>query len=128
MGNLIVGYLMEIVYANNKTEHVCTDFSAALRFFGGNKPLAVSLMARINAIESADVIKDIILSPPFHFHKLIGGITNYFAIDVKTRRDKWRIILTPLNEDKEEYIPCTIDKISSYVKIIEIKEVSAHYE
>lgn len=100
----------------------------ALKLFGGDKNLALSLLSRINAIENADVIKDIIMTPQFHFHKLQRNYEGYFAIDVKTRRDKWRIILCPLNENEEKYQQCHIDELADNVKIIEIREVSAHYE
>ncbi len=51
-----------------------------------------------------------------------------FAIDVKTRKDKWRIILQPLDDNEEIFDPCHIDEIASTVRIVEIREVSAHYE
>lgn len=51
-----------------------------------------------------------------------------FAVDVKTKREKWRIILCPLDQDGNEYEPCNIDEISEIVKIVEIEEVSPHYE
>lgn len=92
------------------------------------KRLATSLLARITAIEQADVIKDIIVMPTFRFHKLNGKLEGFFAIDVKTRRDKWRIILQPLNEEENVFDPCNIDEIAAVVKIVEIREVSAHYE
>lgn len=41
---------------------------------------------------------------------------------------KWRIILQPLDEDEKEYDPLNIDEIAGIVKIVEIREVSAHYE
>ena len=67
-----------------------------------------------------------------HFHKLEnkGGrdLEGYFAIDVKSRRDQWRIILEPLDENKKPYVPCNIDEISQNVRIVEIMEVSKHYE
>ena len=85
-------------------------------------------MSRINAIEQANVIKDIILMPTFRFHQLKGKRKVYFAIDVKTIRDKWRIILQPLNDDEMIFDPCNIDEIATIVKIVEISEVSAHYE
>lgn len=47
---------MKIVYANKKTERQCTDLREATKLFGGNKALALSLLARINALEQADVI------------------------------------------------------------------------
>ena len=94
--------------------------------------LANSLIARINALKQADTIKDIIVQPPFHFHKLENknrrDLEGYFAIDVKSRREAWRIILEPLDENKESFHPCNIDAIAESVRIVEITEVSRHYE
>lgn len=119
---------MKIIYASDKVKLQCTSLKAATKLFGGDKKLAVSLLARINAIENADVIKDIISMPPFHFHNLHGKMEGLFAIDVCTRRDKWRIIICPLDEEEHVFDPCHIDEISTIVRIIEIREVSAHYE
>lgn len=89
-------------------------------------------MARINALENAENIKDIIVQPTFHFHNLTNkkgrNLEGYFAIDVKSRKEMWRIILQPLNEEKQPYDPCNIDQIAGIVKIVEITEVSKHYE
>lgn len=90
--------------------------------------MALSLQSRIFAIQNADVIKDIIVMKPFRFHQLKGSLKGYFAIDVKTGRDKWRIILRPLDENKNVFDPCNIDEIASVVEVVEIREVSAHYE
>lgn len=119
---------MKIKYANEKVKQQCTSLKAANKLFGGNAALAMSLLSRINALENAEVIKDIILTPQFHFHKLQGKREGTFAIDVKSRKDKWRIILRPLDENEKEYNPCHIDEISNIVKIVKIEEVSAHYE
>jgi plasmid maintenance system killer protein len=123
---------LELVYTDAKTEEQCTSLKAAKNLFGGNDALAKSLFARINALKQAETIKDIIVQPTFHFHKLEnkGGrhLEGYFAIDVKSRRDQWRIILEPLDENKEPYVPCNIDEISQNVRIVEIMEVSKHYE
>lgn len=122
---------MEIVYSNELIQKQCTGMKDAQKLFGGNKALAISLLARINAIREAEVIKDIIVQKQFHFHELHDKGKNkykgYFAIDVKTRKDSWRVILRPLNDDKEPYDPCNIDEIASIVEIVEIKEVSKHY-
>ena len=79
-----------------------------------------------------NTIKDIIVQPAFHFHKLDNkngkNYAGYFAIDVKSRREQWRIIMEPLNENKLPYTPCNIDEISELVRIVEIAEVSKHYE
>ena len=119
---------MKILYASSKTEKQCSSMKEATKLFGGDKRLAMSLLARINAIEQADVIKDIIVIPAFRFHKLKGKLDGYFAIDVKTIYDKWRIILQPLDEDEKAFFPCNIDEIASAVRIVEVREVSAHYE
>ena len=119
---------MKIIYASDEVKLQCTSLKAATKLFCGNKILARSLLARIFAIDSADVMKDIIVMPSFHFHNLHGQMEGYFAIDVKSRRDKWRIILQPLNEDENPYDPCHIDEIAAIVRIVEIREVSPHYE
>lgn len=123
---------MELIYTNAKIEEQCTSLKAVRMCFGGNNILATSLLARINALKQADTIKDIIVQPSFHFHDLKNkdgkNYKGYFAIDVKSRTDQWRIILEPLDENKEPYVPCNIDEISSNVRIVEIVEVSKHYE
>ena len=123
---------MKITYANSKTKNECEDLKAAKKLFGGNTALATSLMARINALEQAPTIKDIIVQPAFHFHNLENkygrNLQCYFAIDVKSRREPWRIILQPLDENESPFDPCRIDEIAEYVRIVEISEVSQHYE
>ncbi len=96
--------------------------------FGGDKKLAISLLSRINAIAAANIMKDIIVIPQFHFHALKGNMKDLFAIDVKSRRDKWRIIICPLDENEEKFNPCHIDEIANVAKIVRVEEVSAHYE
>lgn len=56
------------------------------------------------------------------------NLERYFAIDVKTRKEQWRIILQPLDEDEQPFEKYDIDKIAKIVKIVEITEVSKHYE
>ena len=123
---------MEVVYSTSKIERQCTVLKEAGKLFGGDKVLAVSLMARINAFKQAETIKDIIVQPTFHFHKLGNkngrNLEGFFAIDVKSRREQWRIILEPLDENKEPYVPCNIDVIAECVRIVRIVEVSKHYE
>ena len=123
---------MKIVYATKKVENVCKDRKIAKKFFDGNEQMVISLMARINALKQADTLNDIIVQPTFHFHKLLNkngrNLEGYYAIDVKSRKDKWRIILEPLDEDEKSFESKNIDEISKKVRIIEITEVSKHYE
>lgn len=123
---------MELVYVSETLKSQCTSVKAAKKLFCGDSKLTLSLLSRINALQQAEVLKDIVVQPNFHFHKLRnkGGrnLEGYFAIDVKSRKDKWRIILQPLDENEEPYIPCNIDQIAGKVRIVEISEVSKHYE
>ena len=123
---------MELIYASEKLKTQCTSVKAAKKLFNGDAALSVSLLARINALERANDLKDIIVQPTFHFHNLKNkkgrNLEGYFAIDVKSRKEQWRIILQPLDDAKNPYNPCNIDQIAGIVKIIEISEVSKHYE
>ena len=119
---------MRIVYSNSRLEKCCTSLKEATKLFGGDKNLALSLLSRIEAIEKAEIIKDVIVIPTFHFHTLEGKRKQDFSIDVRTRRDKWRIILCPLDENEQRYDPCHIDELAPVVRIVKVLEVSAHYE
>jgi hypothetical protein len=123
---------LKVNYSTEKVKNLCEDLRIAKKFFNGNTLLANSLMARINALKQADTIKDIIVQPVFHFHKLINkngrDLEGYFAIDVKSRREQWRIIIEPLDENEQTYNPCNIDEIAENVRVVEIMEVSKHYE
>lgn len=123
---------MKLEYSSEKVKLQCTSVKAANKLFGGNTTLTRSLLSRINALEGADNIRDIIVQPSFRFHDLKNkngrNLEGYFAIDVKSIKDSWRIILQPLNKDNKPYTPCNIDEISNHVKIVEIMEVSKHYE
>jgi len=123
---------LKIIYKTNKIEKQCTSFNDAKKLFGGNASLAISLLSRINALKGAETIKDIIVQPQFHFHDLHNkarrNLDGFFAIDVKTRRDKWRIIIQPLDENENPYRPCNIDQIANVVRVVEVTEVSKHYE
>lgn len=123
---------MELVFPDESTQEICENLKAAKKYFDGNTSLATCLLARINALRVAGNIKDIIVQPAFHFHNLKNkmgrDLEGYFAIDVKSRREPWRIILQPLDENKEPYESCNIDEVASFVRIVEISEVSKHYE
>lgn len=132
-GNLIVTEAaLKVEYRSGKVKEQCTNIRKATRLFGGDRALALKLLSRINALEQAEVIQDIIVQQVFRFHRLKNkdgrNLEGYFAIDVKTRKEPWRIILQPLDEEGNPFIPCNIDEISESVRIVEIREVSKHYE
>ena len=69
---------MRLLYKNKKVEKQCSNIKEATKLFGGNKLLAVSLLSRINSMENAPVIKDIIVQKQFHFHKLYDKGKNVY--------------------------------------------------
>ncbi|MCR5511144.1 MAG: hypothetical protein K6F54_09370 [Lachnospiraceae bacterium] len=123
---------MEIKYADDKLQEQCTSLKAAQKLFGGDKAHAVSLLARVNALQSAETIKDISVQPQFRFHKLENkgrkALEGYFAIDVRNRTSPWRLIIQPLDDNGEPFVPCNIDEVADSVRIVGIVEVSRHYE
>nr|WP_296267673.1 hypothetical protein [uncultured Merdimonas sp.] len=123
---------MELIYASEKVKEWCTSVKAAKKLFHGDAVLSVSLLSRINALRNAENLRDIIVQPTFHFHKLKNkksrNLEGYFAIDVKSRKEPWRIILQPLDENEDPFDSSNIDQIAAIVKIVEISEVSRHYE
>ena len=83
-------------------------------------------------MKAADTLQDIVVQSQFRFHNLVNkdgrDLKGYFAIDVKTRKDPWRIILQPLDDNEDPFEPCNIHEIAGAVRIVEIREVSKHYE
>lgn len=119
---------MKLIYSKNKWQDICNDKDKAAKFFGGDKKLGLALLAVIQALDSAVFIHDIIVLPQYRFHKLYGDREGFFAIDIKGKKNPWRLILQPLDENEEPFVPCHIDQIAKSVKVVEITEVSKHYE
>lgn len=91
---------MEIIYVSRKKEEECTDMKSISKKFGGDMIIIQNLQSKINALKEAITIKDIISLPTYRFHNLRNknghNFDGYFAIDVKTRKEPWRIIIQPL--------------------------------
>ena len=120
---------MKLIYSSEKLQKQCTNVKDAGKLFGGNKGYIESLLARIHALEMADCLKDIIVQPQFGFHNLSGDRDGSYAMNVKTHRDPWRIILIPVDENEQPYsTDRSIDEICTAVEIVLVEEVSKHYE
>ena len=123
---------MELVYANDQVEKICTSKKAALKHFGGNNRLVLALFSKIQALEAADALYDLSILPSFHLHPLKNKGRNklkgYFAIDVKGRSNAWRLIFQPLDDHCEPFACANIDEIARVVRIVQIEQVSKHYE
>lgn len=118
-----------------RTERICTDEKAAKKFFGGDAVLTRYLSARITTLRSAVSMDDLIKrkdKSPLRLHMLHNkGNKRYkgcFAIDLKTIREPWRIIFEPLDDNREPFDEPSIYPFACKVRIIEIMEISKHYE
>lgn len=60
--------------------------------------------------------------------KKVEILRAFFQLMLNQEENSGGFILQPLNSDKEPYVPCNIDEIAGIVKIVEIAEVSKHYE
>ena len=138
-GNLKRMANVQLLYNNSKVQKQCTDLKTAKKLFGGNAALATSLFARINAMQQASVIKDIVMMPTFYFHKLNGNMDGFFAIAsyltnhplrIKTFDDTiiegFEIYKGPSDEtlsyDKNQIIGVDWDEYNTDVKVEFIKK------
>ena len=116
---------MEICYKSRRVMKLCTDYKIAKRELGDL--VAEKLMSAINFIENAISLMDVANYPPFHFHELRGRRQGTYSIDLG-RRLGFRLILEPINGDGE----IVKDDKGFYhferIKIVQILEVSNHYE
>ena len=123
---------MELVYSDKKTESVCTSEKAALKLLGGNKKLVVALFSKIQSLKAAEVLRDISQMPQCHLHPLLdkgrSKLKGYYALDVSGRREPWRIIFRPLDDNHEAFDSTNIDEIAGIVRVVKIEQVSKHYE
>ena len=123
---------MKVVYETEKVRLLCTSLKAAKKHFGGNEMLACKLFARINSLEQAPTIKDIVVQQNLHFHNLANkdkkNLDGYFAIDIAGRKFPWRLIIQPLDKSEVPFEPCRIDEIASMVEVVKIVGVSNYYD
>lgn len=94
--------------------------------------MAEKLLSRMNALKQAPTLKDIAVQPLFRLHSLTNkdgkNRKGQFAIDVKTKKEPWRLILRPLDENKHPFESFHIDEMADAVEVVGIVEVSKHYE
>lgn len=112
---------MNITYKNKKTEKQCTDIKKAKKDF--SEVEAKKLLQRIAFIESAESLEDIKAFQSLNFHKLTGSRTGQYSIDINGRSSPYRLIL-----EFEGYDNTQIFSNASSIAIVQIEEVSKHYE
>lgn len=115
---------MKIIYNSKNTEK---NFSSKYRK-KWKYPQAVEkkLMATENFINSANTLQDIVLYKPFRFHKLEGRRKQEWSIYLGNTG--YRVTMISCDENENEIIDGDIIEQCKNIKIIEITEVSNHYE
>lgn len=116
---------MIVEYKNSETRKLCTDIRYAKRKL--NVDAANKIAAAVNFIESADSFADIVNYPPFHFHELTRDRKNQYSIDAG-RRLGYRIIINPLDKDRNSLAGNLIENIKECASIVIILEVTNHYD
>ena len=112
---------MHIQYNNKTVEIVCRSIKVAKKDFSDK--IARKLHQLVNFIESADNLASVIAFPAYHFHDLKGKRDGQYALDIDGRRGSYRLIVCFQEVDKE-----TVFSNASSIEIIQIEEVSKHYD
>ncbi|MDU1202542.1 MAG: type II toxin-antitoxin system RelE/ParE family toxin [Clostridiales bacterium] len=116
---------MEIIYKTTKLEKECTNYSKAKRKY--NQQVADKLYSTINFIENASNLLDVKNMPMFRLHALKGDRKGTYAIDLGKKLG-YRLIITPLDDEKNEWNTDDEYLIFKSTKVIIILEVTNHYE
>ena len=115
------GEWMQVQYTNKTVEKQCTSLRQPKKDFSDK--IAKKLLKLVNFIESADNLASVIAFPMYHFHDLKGNREGQYAMDIDGRRGSYRLIVCFHDVDKE-----TIFSNASSIEIIQIEEVSNHYD
>lgn len=112
---------MQIQYTNKTVEKQCTSLKQAKKDFSDK--VAKKLLKLVNFIENADNLASVIAFPTYHFHDLKGRRKGQYALDIDGRRSSYRLIVGFHGYEQE-----TIFSDAALIEIIQIEEVSNHYE
>lgn len=115
---------MEILYKNFKVEQ---SFSAQYsKKWKYPKQVQIKLHSIRNFIEQAQSLNDICRMPMYRFHHLQGSRKHEWSISVGNTG--YRITIIPCDQDGKELIDGDILSQCKQIKVIQITEVSNHYE
>lgn len=112
---------MYIEYKTSKVNRQCTDLRQAKKDFPSK--VAEKLIKMINFIEAAENLESVVNFPTYRFHDLKGNKRGLYAMDIDGRRGSYRLIVKFDGQDNENLF-----SDSSSIEIIQIEEVSNHYE
>lgn len=112
---------MEVHFTNKKVEKQCTSLKQAKKDFSDK--IAQKLHKLINFIESADNLASVMAFPTYHFHDLKRDREGQYSLAIDGGRGSYRLIVCFHDIDK-----VTVFANASSIEIIQIEEVSNHYD
>lgn len=115
---------MDILYKNKKVQKdFCSKFQKSWKY----PPMVIKkLLAAENFIENAVSLNDIIQYPPFHFHALEGKRKSEWSIYLGNTG--YRVTMIPCDNEGNCIVEGDIIAQCKQIKIIQVTEVSNHYE
>lgn len=84
----------------------------------------MKLFKLITLIKAADNWSDVIVLPRYRFHKLEGKLEDLYSLDITGVRCSYRLIVS----FDDQYSNAEIFQKSKNIEIVQIEEVSNHYE
>ncbi len=119
---------IELHYRTRKVEKVCTDLKKAQKTY--SQRVATALFGLLNVLRAAENLNDINNLRIYNLHHLQGSRLGEFALDIDGRSSGYRLIFVPLADSRQPVMEerDNLTYFYSRIKIIEIQEVSNHYE
>ena len=117
---------MKLIYSTKQVEKNCNDSKEAIKKYGSI--VGAKLIKLIIALESAINLYDISKLPQYRLHILKGNRKQQYSITIH-KGSKYRLIIYPMDSDGN-ILTNLENEQTLLIKtvIIEIKEVSEHYE
>lgn len=112
---------MDVQYHNQTVKEQCTNLKRAKRDFP--EKVAKKLLRRINLLMSAENLASVINFPGVRFHALKGRRLGEYALDIDGARSSYRLIVY-----FDGYMKQQVFENSQSITIVEVREVSKHYE
>lgn len=115
---------MNIVFKNRKIEkQFCYQYRKSWKY-----PQQVQLKLKMTEdyIRSASSLLDIANYTPFHFHQLKGDRKGEWSIYLGNTG--YRVVLVPCDDNEKKILEGDIMSKCKSIKVVQIMEVSNHYE
>ena len=115
---------MKILYKSQRAkEAFCSEYKNIWHY---PERVKVKLMFIESMITNFTCLMDLINYPSFRFHKLIGDRKGQWSIYVGSTG--YRVSLIPCDENEQEILSGDVLALAKVIKIVEIVEVTNHYE